>query len=1014
MKRSSLIPGWWSVVRALGNYLFAIACFGLQVPSAMANGSPEAELASFRVLDGFEVTLFASETNDVVKPIQIRFDPDGRLWVAGSVTYPQIVPGTPANDYIVVLEDRDGDGRAERSTVFADGLQIPTGLELGDGGVYVGAATELLHLRDTDGDGRADERRVVLSGFGTGDAHQTLNSLTWGPSGELLMSQGLHANSRIETPWGIEQLRQAGVWRFWPRHLRLDAFWDGAMGAHNPFGNVFDRWGQPFVFAGNGHGIYHLTQAMIRTDHFLEQKSIWNQGRKFGGADVVENSLWPAAYQGEFLAGGYLQNTVERFRMSENGATFTAERLPALIESSDTAFRIVDARFGPDGALYLCDWYNPVIGHYQTSFRHPDRDKTRGRIWRVLPRGAGLKRPPAMTPRSTDDLVVELDSPERWNRQMAHRVLAARPAGEVADAVRRRLNDATESPPPTDLLLFELLGVLTDHGITEPNLLQRLAKAPTFDARAYAARVTGQWASRLPQNGAAPEINLILDQLTTLAADPQPRVRLEAIVACSYVRDSRAVEVAAIATDQPMSSPVEYAFTQCVQALKPWWRPAAERGDLKFGGVATRLTAFTKADRSGDTVAKAAGRLRRIAEVALDGSTQRDLLQAVADAGGPGELGVLLSPRAFTVGTYYDANLQADFLRRLSVASRNRNVRPDGNLVPPLTELITSPSVPVRAAALSLAGQWQLEALRPAVEKAAADAAQPVLQAAAIAGIAGFGNADSIRQLKALSAPPSSLEIRVTAVAALVPLDVSAAGVAAATLLSTPLDSTLTRALLTVFLQQREAVRSLVNAITTTPPSAESARTALELMASSGRRDPILAALFARVAGLAESVSAPPRLEDIPELSREVRESGNRERGAQVFHSSALGCTACHSVDGSPGKVGPNLSALGTAQTVEYVLGAMIDPQKEVKEGFVAYEIVTLRGDTYQGYFRGETDDEVVILDHLTGQPVRLSPGQIADRRQLGSLMPSGLLDSLSRTEIRDLTAYLSGLGRRE
>lgn len=1014
MKRLSLLPGWWSVVRALGYCRLAVGCLQAPIPYALADASPEAELASFRVLDGFEVTLFASETNEVVKPIQIRFDPDGRLWVAGSITYPQIVPGTLSNDRIVVLEDQDGDGRADRSTIFADGLQIPTGLELGDGGVYVGAATELLHLRDADGDGRADERRVVLSGFGTGDAHQTLNSFSWGPSGELLMSQGLHANSRIETPWGIEQLRQAGVWRFWPRRLRLDAFWDGAMGAHNPFGNVFDRWGQPFVFAGNGHGIYHLTQAMIRTDHFLEQKSIWNQGRKFGGADVVENSLWPAANQGEFLAGGYLQNTVERFRMSDDGATFTAERLPALIESSDTAFRIVDVRFGPDGALYLCDWYNPIIGHYQTSFRHPDRDKTRGRIWRVVPRGAGLKRPLAMTPRSTADLVAELESPERWNRQMAHRVLAARPANEVADAIRRRLDALRRSQPPTDLLIFELLGVLTDHGIIETNLLRRLAEAPTLEARAYAARVTGQWASRLTQDGAPPDIKSILELLTALVADPQPRVRLEAIVACSYVRDERAVEVAAIATDLPMSSPVEYAFTQCVHALKPWWRPALERGDLKFGGMANRLTAFTKADRSGDTVAKAAGRLRRIAEVALDGPTQRDLLQTVVDAGGPGELGVLLSRRAFTVGTSYDANLQSVFLRRLSVASRNRNVRPDGNLVPPLTELITSTSVQVRAAALSLAGQWQLEALRPAVENAAADAAQPILQSAAIEGIAGFGDANAIGRLTTLGALPSLPEVRVAAVTALVPLDVSAAGAAAASLLSTPLDSTLTRALLTAFLQQREGVRSLVNSITSTPPTAESARTALELMASSGRRDPSLATLFARVATSAESVSAPPRLEDIPDLSREVRESGNRERGAQIFRSSALGCAACHSVDGSPGKVGPNLSALGTAQTVEYVLGAMIDPQKEVKEGFVAFEIVTLHGDTYQGYLQGETDDEIVILDHLTGQPVRLSPGQIADRRQLGSLMPSGLLDSLSRAEIRDLTAYLSQLGRRE
>jgi len=139
---------------------------------------PAAEKASFRVLDGFDVDLFASEVDGVVKPIQIRFDPDGRLWVSGSVTYPQIKPGDPARDQVVVLEDTDGDGRADKTTVFADDLLMPTGLELGDGGLYFGSSTELLHLRDTDGDGKADDRRVVLRGFGTGDTHQTVNSFT--------------------------------------------------------------------------------------------------------------------------------------------------------------------------------------------------------------------------------------------------------------------------------------------------------------------------------------------------------------------------------------------------------------------------------------------------------------------------------------------------------------------------------------------------------------------------------------------------------------------------------------------------------------------------------------------------------------------------------------------------------------------------------------------------------------------------------------------------------------------
>jgi putative membrane-bound dehydrogenase-like protein len=167
-----------------------ISLIGVVAMAGAASDDPAAQLASFQVADGFEVNLFASEVEGIANPIQCRFDEAGRLYVACSWVYPQLKPGEVADDKIIVLEDTDGDGRADRSTVFADGLMIPTGIEIGDGGVYVGNGTELLHLRDTDGDGRADERRVVLRGFGTGDAHQNINSIRWGPGAELMFSQG--------------------------------------------------------------------------------------------------------------------------------------------------------------------------------------------------------------------------------------------------------------------------------------------------------------------------------------------------------------------------------------------------------------------------------------------------------------------------------------------------------------------------------------------------------------------------------------------------------------------------------------------------------------------------------------------------------------------------------------------------------------------------------------------------------------------------------------------------------
>ncbi|MGZ8899847.1 MAG: DUF7133 domain-containing protein, partial [Limisphaerales bacterium] len=157
-------------------FFFVSLCLCVSNPFAAEEHDPASELASFSIASGFDVSLFASEKDGVVKPIQIRFDAQGRLWVIGSTVYPQLEPGEVPNDKVLVLEDTDRDGKSDKTTVFADGLMIPTGIELGDGGVYVGHGTELLFLKDTNGDLKADERRVVLRGFGTGDNHQNINS----------------------------------------------------------------------------------------------------------------------------------------------------------------------------------------------------------------------------------------------------------------------------------------------------------------------------------------------------------------------------------------------------------------------------------------------------------------------------------------------------------------------------------------------------------------------------------------------------------------------------------------------------------------------------------------------------------------------------------------------------------------------------------------------------------------------------------------------------------------------
>ena len=260
-----------------------------ELPPPTPASSPGDELKAFKPAEGFAVNLFASEKLGVANPLTIRWDAKGRMYVACTWSYPHLKPGEIPNDKIIQLTDTDGDGQADRSTVFADGLNIPTGLETADGGVYVGQATDLLFLRDLDDDGHADERQVLLSGFGTGDTHQAINSFTWSPDGELFFCQGDGIESRVETPWGVSSLYQAGVYRLRPGRLQLHGLLDDFMGPGNPWGIVFDDWGQSLVVDGAG-GISYLTPASIPAKHRLTARPYrQSRGLLWRGDDQ-----WPA------------------------------------------------------------------------------------------------------------------------------------------------------------------------------------------------------------------------------------------------------------------------------------------------------------------------------------------------------------------------------------------------------------------------------------------------------------------------------------------------------------------------------------------------------------------------------------------------------------------------------------------------------------------------------------------------------------------------------------------------
>lgn len=440
---------------------------------------------TFTVAEGFEVNLWA-ETPMLSKPIQMNFDERGRLWIATSETYPQIAPGQPARDKVIVLEDTNEDGVAETFAVFADGLLIPSGvLPDGRGGCYVAASHQLLHFADTDGDGRADRRSLVLSSFGTEDTHHNLHTLRWGYDGHIYMNQSIYTHSHIETPHGVVRLNSGGIWRFDPREWRLEIFTKGGC---NPWGHHWDDYGNSFFTDGAGaSGIYHAVPGAMYFTYAGARRELSSISPgnypKFCALEVVRSQQFPDDWQGDFITCDFRAQRIVRFKNSEVGSSFQTREMPDLLRSTNVTFRPIDVRFGPDGALYIADWSNPIIQHGEVDFRDPRRDHEHGRIWRVTTKGQRLARRQDLAKLSTTRLLDGTLSPNGWVQEQARRVLSTRNQAETLAETEKWLARQTEPRATLEALwLFEAFGE------PNPELTAKLLSAGDGRLRAAGAR----------------------------------------------------------------------------------------------------------------------------------------------------------------------------------------------------------------------------------------------------------------------------------------------------------------------------------------------------------------------------------------------------------------------------------------------------------------------------------------------------------------------------------------------
>lgn len=536
--------------------------------------SGEDAISRMTVHSGMKINLFASEEQFplLAQPVQMAWDTAGRLWVAAWPNYPERTPDSKQGDSLLVFEDTDGDGRADRCTPFIDDLNGPTGFQFYKDGVLLVQAPDVWFVRDTDGDGRADWKERVLMGLDSADSHHTSNALALDPGGSLYLSDGVFHRTQVETAHGPVRNNDAAIFRYEPRTATFETYIP--YGFANPHGKVFDRWGNDLVTDATGNNTYFGPAISGRLDYPAKHPGIrdfWNRpSRPCPGTGMISSRHFPEEFQGNFLNLNVISfHGAFRVRVSEDGSGLKGETLENLISSTDPNFRPICISTGPDGAIYFADWHNPIIGHMQHHLRDPSRDKQHGRIYRITYPGRPLLKAPKIAGAPIADLVELLKTHEDGTRELAKVELGTRNSAEVIAAVKRWFTALDPKDPEFAHHQMEALWVHQWHNVVDAPLLRQMLESSEPRARAAATRVLCYWRNRVPD---------ALALLQTRANDPHPRVRLEAVRAASYFRELGAVEAALAALNHPQDYYLTYVIRETLRQLEPVWRNAISKG----------------------------------------------------------------------------------------------------------------------------------------------------------------------------------------------------------------------------------------------------------------------------------------------------------------------------------------------------------------------------------------------------------------------------------------------------
>jgi len=942
--------------------------------------TPREAMARMQLPPGFKVTLVAAEP-DIVNPTSFTFDDQGRIWVTESIEYPRESAG-PGQDRVKVLESTGHDGHFDKVTIYKDGLNIPCGIVIGNGGVYVTNSPDVLFLEDTRDAGKPDKQTVILNGFGRHDRHELPNSLTWGPDGWLYGMNGVFNDAKVENDGRVFDFTCA-IWRWHPRTHKFELF---AQGTSNPWGLDYNRQGDWFISCCVIDHLFHVTQSgyYLRQGGPYPPMTHWlpsitterHQAAAYAGLCLYDADQFPPQYRGALFMGNLHGSAINRDALTRNGSTYVQHDAPDFIQANDAWFMPVSQKIGPDGCLYIIDWYDRYHC-YQDAGRDPQGvDRSKGRIYRI-----SYGDPPHvpafdLQKTSRQELIKLLGHPNVWWRRQAQRVLDEKFDPSMAPQLQKMALD-TSDPTPAHMHALWLL--VSQHAMDPAFHLKVLASedAPT---RNWGVRAIGEM-----QTVSRP----VYERLLELARDPSPDVRVQVAVAAGRLQSPDPWPVLLAMLRNPQNARDPLIPTIIYNNIRP----------LLAGRGSEILDAIEKdqeiQNAFGDTTARwvrdAVNALHRSPEqVVTDLSRTLDRYASRLDDGND-ERRVRNALQGVVDAFNFEGIGPQDAARRFDQAMRRQ------------IDAIAAGKYGARIPATMIGLWWSDPAAVKTARQTIADPNADITIRAeflrALARLKDPRNADVFAALVYDNSVP--ILIRQDAASALGAMD----DATAANLLVWRFDqlpTDLKPMAINAMVLSKASARALLDAI-------GDGKIALQNMNENHARaigdlnDAALTRRLADVWGTIRNKRDPERVRVAAEYKKLfLSRGGDPVKGWKLFDAK---CAQCHTIYGRGGNVGPDITGVGR-DNLDLLLSNVLDPSLVIGKPYYVYVARKKHGTSVSGLLVEDSDRQVVLKDP-TGQFV-VPRSELARLVQQNiSMMPEGLENTMSKDEFCDLIAFL-------